>query len=381
MGDGVQLILGRAGLRTVPGTHREVGKMRKEGFRTIINDDCDSHNRLDMEFYELWGAAGITTYSLCVGTNVAYYDTKVVDSYKEMIVRAREEAGLDAERNRAEEGSVADWYRILVEEGKDPLAFAVEGCHANGMEVFASQRMNDIHHGAYTAVTEQRQQMGVSAWWRAHPELRAKGWDRRAWASLNFEFPEVREYRLKVVREVASGYDIDGFDLDFMRMPPFFDRGRERACAHHMTDLVREARKILDEEGARKGKRMKLSAGCMRNVRRCEEVGLEVRRWVEEGLVDILIPAWLKQDGTDLPIEEIAGGPVRAVFIRAPFVTRTGEGVEVLARSEDKVVMVRQGNLLATAFHPELTNDSRVQQYFLDMIEAAYKSAPKGTAL
>ncbi len=73
---------------------------------------------------------------------------------------------------------------------------------------------------------------------------------------------------------------------------------------------------------------------------------------------------------TDLPIEGIAGGPVRAVFIRAPFVTRVGEGVQVLARLEDKIVMVRQGNLLARAFHPELTDDSRVQQYFLGMIEA-----------
>jgi len=62
---------------------------------------------------------------------------------------------------------------------------------------------------------------------------------------------------------------------------------------------------------------------------------------------------------------------VRAVFIRAPFVTRAGEGVQVLATFEDKIVMVRQGNLLATAFHPELTDDRRVQQYFLNMINSS----------
>jgi len=73
----------------------------------------------------------------------------------------------------------------------------------------------------------------------------------------------------------------------------------------------------------------------------------------------------------DLEVGAIAGGPVRAVFIRAPFVRDFDEaaGVEVLARVDDKIVMCRQGHLLATAFHPELTDDRRVQQYFLDMLD------------
>ncbi len=73
----------------------------------------------------------------------------------------------------------------------------------------------------------------------------------------------------------------------------------------------------------------------------------------------------------DLTIEGVTGGPVRAVFIRAPFVTEVGVDAQVLARFDDKIVMVRQGNLLATAFHPELTDDRRVQQYFLNMINSS----------
>ena len=73
----------------------------------------------------------------------------------------------------------------------------------------------------------------------------------------------------------------------------------------------------------------------------------------------------------DLAIEGITSGPVRAVFIRAPFVTEVGPDAQVLARFDDKIVMVRQGNLLATAFHPELTDDRRVQQYFLNMINSS----------
>ena len=73
----------------------------------------------------------------------------------------------------------------------------------------------------------------------------------------------------------------------------------------------------------------------------------------------------------DLAIEGVTGGPVRAVFIRAPFVTEVGADAQVLARFDDKIVMVRHGNLLATAFHPELTDDRRVQQYFLNMINSS----------
>ena len=72
---------------------------------------------------------------------------------------------------------------------------------------------------------------------------------------------------------------------------------------------------------------------------------------------------------TDVDITGIAGDPVRAVFIRAPYVTSVSGDAEVLARFQDKIIMVRQGNLLATAFHPELTDDRRVQEYFLEMVK------------
>ncbi|HID90130.1 MAG TPA: pyridoxal 5'-phosphate synthase glutaminase subunit PdxT [Anaerolineae bacterium] len=70
---------------------------------------------------------------------------------------------------------------------------------------------------------------------------------------------------------------------------------------------------------------------------------------------------------TDLEVPVLGGGPFPAVFIRAPLIERVGEGVEVLARLEDgTVVAVRQGNLLATSFHPELTEDERFHRYFVE---------------
>ncbi|CCC44978.1 Putative glutamine amidotransferase SnoP [Mycobacterium canettii CIPT 140060008] len=70
---------------------------------------------------------------------------------------------------------------------------------------------------------------------------------------------------------------------------------------------------------------------------------------------------------------EFAGldDPVRAVFIRAPWVERVGDGVQVLARAAGHIVAVRQGAVLATAFHPEMTGDRRIHQLFVDIVTSA----------
>ncbi|MDZ4177986.1 MAG: pyridoxal 5'-phosphate synthase glutaminase subunit PdxT [Coriobacteriia bacterium] len=70
----------------------------------------------------------------------------------------------------------------------------------------------------------------------------------------------------------------------------------------------------------------------------------------------------------DLDFKGIAGDDFRGVFIRAPWIEATGPGVEVLAEHEGRVVAARQGDCLATVFHPELTGDPRVHRYFVDTV-------------
>lgn len=77
---------------------------------------------------------------------------------------------------------------------------------------------------------------------------------------------------------------------------------------------------------------------------------------------------------TDLEIAGLEGGPFHAVFIRAPVVTSVGAGVDVLATLADgRIVAAQQGHLLATAFHPELTDDERLHRRFLHLIDSASK--------
>ncbi|WPP41465.1 pyridoxal 5'-phosphate synthase glutaminase subunit PdxT [Paenibacillus hunanensis] len=76
---------------------------------------------------------------------------------------------------------------------------------------------------------------------------------------------------------------------------------------------------------------------------------------------------------TDLDIQGVPE-PVRAVFIRAPLIESVGEGVEVLSVYNDEIVAARQQHLLACSFHPELTDDYRLHQYFVDMVKESLAS-------
>jgi pyridoxal 5'-phosphate synthase pdxT subunit len=92
------------------------------------------------------------------------------------------------------------------------------------------------------------------------------------------------------------------------------------------------------------------------------------------GALDIVVQrnAFGRQNDSfeaDLEVEGLEE-PFHAVFIRAPWVEKTGAAVEVLARVGDHPVMVRQDRILATSFHPELTADDRIHRIFLDLVES-----------
>jgi len=97
------------------------------------------------------------------------------------------------------------------------------------------------------------------------------------------------------------------------------------------------------------------------------------------GLLDATVErnAYGRQiDSTILTAQtELPGGPLEMVFIRSPRITRIGQGVEVLALRGGSPTLVRQGHLLAATFHPEMSDDTRVQRLFLEMIAAKKSQA------
>jgi len=103
------------------------------------------------------------------------------------------------------------------------------------------------------------------------------------------------------------------------------------------------------------------------------------------GLIDITVRrnAFGRQnDSAEIPlaIPALGSEPFPAIFIRAPWIERTGPGVELLAERDGHGVMVREGRVLGTSFHPELTGDHRVHGYFLGMVREAKEPTKVGKA-
>lgn len=91
------------------------------------------------------------------------------------------------------------------------------------------------------------------------------------------------------------------------------------------------------------------------------------------GLMDIKVErnAFGRQKDSfevELPVAGVAAD-YPAVFIRAPYIMEVGENAQVLAKYEEKIVAAREGHYLAAAFHPELTEDARMHQYFVEMVK------------
>ena len=171
----------------------------------------------------------------------------------------------------------------------------IEACHARGMEVWASLRMNDLHaswrsvsihdlddpfkieHPEFLLAPESNRDLP--------PELT----EQILWGGFNFVHPEVRQHRLDFIERTAADHDFDGYELDFNRMGISFPLGQERENAHLLTELVREARQRLDAVGQRRGRPYTLAVHVVDSLERSMELGLEVERWVREGLVDVLL--------------------------------------------------------------------------------------------
>jgi 5'-phosphate synthase pdxT subunit len=89
--------------------------------------------------------------------------------------------------------------------------------------------------------------------------------------------------------------------------------------------------------------------------------------------------AYGRQIDSDIVTAEtsLPGGPLEMVFIRAPRIARVGSGVEVLAVREDAPVLIRQQNILAATFHPELSQDRRIHDYFVQMVTDSQRAPVK----
>ncbi|MEW6306254.1 MAG: hypothetical protein AB1705_22535 [Verrucomicrobiota bacterium] len=159
-------------------------------------------------------------------------------------------------------GQEPDGFGRYVLGGGDVVKVFIERCRLRGQAPFISFRLNDAHHKEFAdpppgEKAGARLGMSVTRFYAEHPEYRIKpGSLRTADVVQNWAVPEVRAQKFTLIRELCENYDLDGVELDFLRIYSFFrpeETTRERRCAI-ITDFVKDVRALLDRT-ARGGRR------------------------------------------------------------------------------------------------------------------------------
>ena len=192
---------------------------------------------------------------------------------------------------------LAGRLRDLARKGTDDLRLVIEASRKQGMEVFWSMRMNDIHDNA-------KPESEIAQWKRDHRHLlmgrpgdkeRFPPSDPRSiWTFVDYAHPEVRDLMVETFKEVLAGYDVDGVDLDFLRHPAFFSETRlfkpvTRPHLEMMTEMVGRIRAEVLAAGRRKGRPILMSVRVLPTLAQNRHFGLDVEEWARLGTLDLMV--------------------------------------------------------------------------------------------
>lgn len=199
-----------------------------------------------------------------------------------------------AEMFRAKSGKFAgNNLQAFLDQKTDGLRMSSEFARNNGVESIWTLRMNDIHD-AWTAEF-------LPDWKRQDPTrmmstlAEAKDFKdrRRLWSLVDFEHPDVQPRLVEIIQEVLQNYDVDGVELDFMRAPFYFRTSFEGQPATNaqigvLTRLVRTIRQLVLKESENQNKPFLLTARVPTTVTICRRIGIDVKSWLEERLLDTM---------------------------------------------------------------------------------------------
>ena len=209
--------------------------------------------------------------------------------------------------------------RAMLDRGEDPQEGAIKRGHELGMHVYASIRMNDNHFNG--AKPEDLPKMDSSRLTRMrieHPEW-LLGDQTMEWFALswNFEVPEVREHKYALIEDACRRYDWDGVELDWQRHSYHLPDDHGYRLKYVLTDLQRAVRRMTNELGEKRGRPFYLAARVAPTLEACRRLGFDVPAWIEEDLVDILIPANMSDTDPSIDVRafvELCHGTGVAVY-------------------------------------------------------------------
>jgi len=231
-----------------------------------------------------------------------------------------EQFGIEQEKLR-----VPSVHRYIL-GGGDPFEVYVDACRQEGQIPFISLRLNDRHHLTHAETPGNTQGMhAISRFYVEHPEWRLG----EVGSGLDWAVPEVREHMFRLIEEICRNYDLDGFELDFMRFPNFFrDTTPVEERIEIITGFVARVRKLLDET-ASAGQHRWLCARVPCKLEMHDDVGIDLPSLVDAGLdlVNLSASYFTFQDH-DLPeIRQLI--PDAGLYVEMCHCTMTGKRVGV----------------------------------------------------
>ena len=198
----------------------------------------------------------------------------------------------------AQDAPVKYWHRVtenvktLAREYCCPLHLVCAFAHKHDMEAFASVRMNDVHDSFMDA-------NAMTVWKRTHPEFMV---DTRGTlpnfelytTAQDFSHEAVRQRKLEIIEEICQRYDVDGFELDYIRHPVLFSRRMHgEPCTvdeiNTITSMMGEIRSLTDAAAKRRGRPLLIAVRVPDTSTTSLDNGLDVSAWLGQDLIDILI--------------------------------------------------------------------------------------------
>ncbi len=269
--------------------------------RFIFNQDCNDVT------YMAYGQPNLQAYirdwfsrAFAAGADVLVADVALPDVVETKDTptgeRIGERFGKNADGKTVSAGGVPvegdRWYATnlkLFAEGTDVLHLACEEGRKAGGLVLAGMRMSDAHHGP---TWQPKSDSPLFAQFvMDHPEWCNTWPDGRRDATMNYAVPEVQAHRLQILREMATNYDIDGLELDWMRWCRHFPAGKQREHLADLTSFVGKVREMLDEVAAKKGRgKMVLGHRVPVTLEESLNIGCDVATWAKRGYADYFSP-------------------------------------------------------------------------------------------
>ncbi len=233
----------------------------------------------------------------CIGERAKCWPTKDLETVDAVHGRRYERAGSYV---------ATENVRQMLERGKDPQKALIQRGRELGVHVYASVRMNDNHfRGAQVEDLPTMHHTELTRLRIEHPEWvlgdKTLEWFALSW---NMSVPEVREHRFAFIKELCTRYDWDGVELDWQRHAFHLPAADAYRLRYTLTDLQRALRRMTEELSREHGKPFYVAARVSGSLEMCRRIGYDIPTWIDEGLVDILIPA--ANAGTDPSIDVAA---------------------------------------------------------------------------